>query len=526
MTWKTPQYMANPDLSVAAEDDRLIIETLFSEGILNRNAGQGLVQQRPEGAAMSVYVAPLDCVIKGDDVTGQGSYLARMNVGEAYTIPPASTTNPRIDLLVAEIVDSQYRTPTTARPEGAHLYLVAGTAAASPTVPALPATAIPLAQIAVAANATSITTANITDLRGQAGAAALQIGTQFQLLTTTQRDAITNPYVGQSIFNTTTGRNETYLGSGIGWQPAGRVDLQVFTASGTWTKPVGARQVLIDVIGPGGGGGSGKVVAGGGSGGSGGGGGARLRATITAAELDATVPVTVGAGGTGPSAASTSGGNGGTSSFGVFAAGGGKGGNPGVGNDSSNLQRILGGEGGSVPPTASAARLPAGGIGSYGALTTEPVTAVVAAYLTTAEFGGGGGGGVEIPTGSSNLFLSSPGGSGWGGGGGAPASTASGRTLVSTANWTRAAGSGLASLTGAGGNTDGSQPGTPGTLSTTGGVGGGGGGGISNSSGAGTAGGAGGVPAGGGGGGGNGSTTHGAGGAGGRGEVRVLTLVI
>jgi hypothetical protein len=201
VTWKKELYAQNG--SYAAVDDRFILDSLFQEGVLNVGAGQGLAVQRPAGANLSVLVSPLDCIIKGDDVTNQGSYLGRMTEAEYVDVTAPSTTNPRIDLLVAEVIDQQYRTPTATLKEGIHLRMVAGTPAASPVVPALPATAIPLAQIAVPANALSIVAANITDVRTQAGASTLKVGTQAQPLTAAQILALTAPFDGQILYNTT-----------------------------------------------------------------------------------------------------------------------------------------------------------------------------------------------------------------------------------------------------------------------------------------------------------------------------------
>ncbi|OPJ63671.1 hypothetical protein [Clostridium chromiireducens] len=79
-------------------------------------------------------------------------------------ISAADTTNPRIDLVVI-VID------TTVNPYVPQLKVIKGTAAASPSVPALPTgfVGIALAQVRVNANATSITSANITDVRAIAG---------------------------------------------------------------------------------------------------------------------------------------------------------------------------------------------------------------------------------------------------------------------------------------------------------------------------------------------------------------------
>lgn len=107
-------------------------------------------------------------------------------------------------------------------------------------------------------------------------------------------------------------------------------DIQTFTSSGTWTKPVGCTFVFVRAIGGGGGG------AGGASGGSptvsamGGGGSGCTEYLYLASLLPNTVSVTIGAGGTGGAAASA-GGSGTGTTFGTYLRSG-----RGLGGDINN----------------------------------------------------------------------------------------------------------------------------------------------------------------------------------------------
>ena len=263
---------------------------------------------------------------------------------------------------------------------------------------------------------------------------------------------------------------------------AGTAIIQVFTSSGTWTKPTGAKSVNVQLFGAGGGGGSGRkdtTVATVKCGGGGGGGGGFLNVNIPADQLDSTELITIGAGGSGGAGvSSTSNGGagiiGGSTSFNSVICVGGAGGNGGTasaGQAGAGLLQANSGAGASV----------SGGPGVSG----NPASVSVVMQIGGA--GGGSGGGNSV------------GNIGSGGGAG-------GRSNVGNLNG------------GAAGSSSGGAGGTGIDNSTNifyvGSGGGGGGGGFAV---AGGAGGDGGFPAGGGGGGGA-TTSGGSSGAGGAGQ--------
>lgn len=209
---------------------------------------------------------------------------------------------------------------------------------------------------------------------------------------------------------------------------------QVFTASGTWTKPAGADAnglAIIQVWGGGGGGGTTLNRRGGG-----GGGGYNYR-VMRLGDIGSTVSVTIGSGG-------ATGGLGGTSSFGTHcsAFGGGFGNNGASSGGGGGGGQTSAGEGGNasdggdgggpVYGTGGAGSATVGvagtrafsGAGGGGSATGTGATGMGGAG--GASYFGGGGGGGGSGSGNTGSPTSSGGGSVYGGGGGAANANAGG----------------------------------------------------------------------------------------------------
>lgn len=158
MTVRTPpSWLQNG--SHPAENDRLTTQALWATtGIINASSLE-VTQNSPAG--MSVRVASGWAAIVGTTQPNMGTYVGYNDDTVVLGLSTANPTNPRIDRVCMTVNDAYY----TGSLNNVILQVLTGTPAGSPVAPATPANSISLATIAVAAGATAITTANITDTR-------------------------------------------------------------------------------------------------------------------------------------------------------------------------------------------------------------------------------------------------------------------------------------------------------------------------------------------------------------------------
>lgn len=208
MTVRTPPNNLQNATTHTAAGDRALIYSQFGgrEGVTGQN---DLLVKQNGTPNMSILVSAGRCVVFGDSNADQQLYHMWNDADVNLVISAADPTNARRDLIVAEVRDTLYGGAA----DDWRLRVVTGTPSGSPADPATPSNAIVLARVAVAAAATSITNANITDLRPKAGSIAVS----DIICTSTTRPS--NPFVGMRIYETDTARQLVYAGATSGWNP-------------------------------------------------------------------------------------------------------------------------------------------------------------------------------------------------------------------------------------------------------------------------------------------------------------------
>ena len=225
MALSRPIWLQNQTYS--ARLDRTFADVLFTEGIINPGGGDFEVSDRATGPNNTTDIAVGIAVVEGDDETSQGKYVVRNDAVVNLPFGPAPTSDARIDLVILEINDAtagNLRTPA----DLANLRVIQGTPAVTPVVPAVPATAVALAEVLRTPGDSFIDNSMITDLRAPASQQTFTVNSRFEVLTTAQRDALT-PFVGQTIFNSDL--NATQFWDGTQWVSFGSTFFEALTTA-------------------------------------------------------------------------------------------------------------------------------------------------------------------------------------------------------------------------------------------------------------------------------------------------------
>lgn len=191
----TIRVMAQKSGDVTAESHRLALQALFAPaGMLNARTGilanAGTPADLVGTGALTANVTAFQAWIDGSSNALQGGYLFTNDATAAVTFAAGSGTNPRYDMVVARIRDNPYDASGS---QTGTIEVVQGTPAASPSLPATPASSLLLWAVLVPANASGGNPINFasarSDLRQYTGLA----GVPFPVANSTFRDATAMP---------------------------------------------------------------------------------------------------------------------------------------------------------------------------------------------------------------------------------------------------------------------------------------------------------------------------------------------
>ena len=134
---------------------------LRARGGVHSTFGAELAVTQTGSPSMGVLVDTGMASVPGSENATQGNYYAVNDAQVTLSVTAAHASLARIDIVVINVRDAFYSGVNN----DIQLQVIAGTPASSPVAPSAPNNAITLAQIAVGAGVTSITNANITDVR-------------------------------------------------------------------------------------------------------------------------------------------------------------------------------------------------------------------------------------------------------------------------------------------------------------------------------------------------------------------------
>ena len=208
MTVQTALHLTNDGVSTAEMRQYMSKMTGQRQGILGIDDLE--VTEKSGTPDMSVDVALGSCIINPTSALAtRGAYFLNNTATVNLAIAAADATNARKDLIVAVIEDTDYAEATDA----GTIEVVTGTPAGLPAEPTVPDNAIVLAMVDVAALASSIVDANITDRRISTSGQTQPSALGGVITCTSANRPTTNLSDGDLAFETDTERLILYNGS-------------------------------------------------------------------------------------------------------------------------------------------------------------------------------------------------------------------------------------------------------------------------------------------------------------------------
>lgn len=165
-----PAWLDGPNYNGLDLRQFSVMATGYATASSGALVSRGGVRNQPAAGAvaassgMTVTCDGFSAVVPNSTSSTNGAYQVTSMSRQNLTLTASDPVNPRIDLIVAYVQDLGNSS------SAAYVGTVDGTPAASPSAPSAPSNSITLAQIAVAANAASITSGNITDKRAYTAA--------------------------------------------------------------------------------------------------------------------------------------------------------------------------------------------------------------------------------------------------------------------------------------------------------------------------------------------------------------------
>lgn len=182
--------------------------SLVTRGGVASNIGSALSVTQTGSPSMAVVVKSGVAWVPGSENATQGCYGVLNDADVTLSIAAAHASLSRIDLVCYKVEDSQYSGSNNT----SSLVVVTGTPAGSPTPPAAPNNSLTLAQVLVGPAVTSITNANITDVRKR-----LAMAGGIIYCTSTSRPAAATVVSGQRIYESDTQKTFITHNSGTAW---------------------------------------------------------------------------------------------------------------------------------------------------------------------------------------------------------------------------------------------------------------------------------------------------------------------